>query len=58
MSRDLGSFIDLSEMLKNKYDNEEYDGSKVLFYGTEIPDEYKTYLVEQDDMSERRVIEE
>lgn len=40
LSRDICANIDLRAMLVQKYKNEEFFGSEVLFYGDEIPDEY------------------
>lgn len=40
-ARDLCAFVDLEEMLREKYQNDEFFGSEVLFYGDEVPDEYR-----------------
>lgn len=57
MSRDLCLFIDIADMMKKKYKNENYYGSKVLYYGEDVPEELR---VKQDivDLNERRVIQE
>jgi len=57
ISRDLCTNVDMQRMLLNKYKNSEYFGSKVLFYGEEIPDKYR---VETEDtgIESRRVTEE
>ena len=41
LSRDITSYVDLQQMLEDKYIVENYNGAKVLFYGDSIPDEYK-----------------
>lgn len=55
MSRDICAYIDIADMLKGKYHNEDYYGSRVLFYGDDIPEEYKTKK-DKVDMEERRVV--
>lgn len=40
ISRDLGAYIDMDEMLKGKFTVNDYEGSEVLFYGDDIPAEY------------------
>ena len=56
MSRDICGYIDPQKMLEDKYKNEEYKGSEVLFYGDEIPEEYRA---RKDHVSlERRRIKE
>lgn len=40
-SRDLCMDVDVTEMLVEKYKSDEFYGSKVLFYGDEIPEEYR-----------------
>lgn len=54
-SRDLGTFIDLDEMLRNKYINEDFGDSSVLFYGDEVPEKYQPHR-ESADMEERRIV--
>lgn len=56
MSRDLYTYIDFQEMLQRKYKNDEYFGSKVLYYGEEVPEEYKEKK-EVVNIEERRVVE-
>lgn len=41
MSRDLCLNINITNMLVEKYKTDEFYGSKVLFYGDEIPEEFK-----------------
>lgn len=41
LSRDLGLYVDIDELLSKAYANNEFYGSEVLFYGEDIPDEYK-----------------
>lgn len=53
-SRDLGTHISIEEMLRNKYINEEFDGSKVLFYGDEVPEQFSTES-HVNDMTTRRI---
>jgi hypothetical protein len=40
MSRDICAFINLTDMLQKKFASEDYRGSKVLFYGEEVPEEF------------------
>ena len=56
-SRDICAYIDMKEMLTNKHSNENYYGSKVLFYGDDVPDEYKQ-IRDQAGLEDRRVTEE
>lgn len=53
-SRDLGTHISIEEMLRNKYINDEFDGSKVLFYGEEVPEQFSAES-QSNDMSVRRI---
>lgn len=53
-SRDLGTHISIEGMLRKKYENDEFDNSKVLFYGEEVPKEFSEDN-KKDDMDERRV---
>lgn len=53
-SRDLGTHLSIESMLRHKYVNDEYDGSKVLWYGSHIPAKY-VIREETDDVSKRRV---
>lgn len=57
MSRDLYLYVELEEMIKKKYASEEYYGSKVYYYGEEIPEKYRE---EKEDagLDKRRVREE
>lgn len=53
-SRDLGTHISIEEMLRNKYVNDEFDGSKVLFYGDEVPEQFSAES-HTNDMTARRI---
>lgn len=53
-SRDIRIWIDLHRMLTQKYENEEYFGSSVLFYGDDVPEELKAKK-EETALDERRV---
>lgn len=55
MSRDLCLNIDITEMLVEKYKTDEFYGSKVLFYGDEIPEEFREEK-ESPNIQSRRVI--
>lgn len=57
MSRDLYAYVDFEDMLQRKYKNEEYFGSKVLYYGEEVPEKYKENK-EFVDIESRRIAEE
>ena len=57
ISRDLCTNVDMQRMLLNKYKNSEYFGSKVLFYGNEIPDKYRLEI-EDVGIENRRITEE
>lgn len=54
-SRDLGTYMSIEDMLRHKYVNDEYDGSKVLWYGDNIPDKYRI-KAEEDDTGKRRIM--
>lgn len=54
-SRDLGTYLSIDDMLRHKYVNDEYDGSRVLWYGDKIPKEYRV-KEEVDDISKRRIM--
>lgn len=57
MSRDLCLYIDIAQMMKKKYRNENYYGSEVLYYGDDIPEELQ---VKKDtvDLTNRRILQE
>lgn len=55
-SRDLCLDVNVTEMLVEKYKTDEYYGSKVMFYGTKVPDEYKKKRT-ISNLEERRVSE-
>lgn len=54
LNRDICAFVDINKMLTAKYMNEQYHGSKVLWYDNNIPEQY---IPEQDssDIEERRI---
>jgi len=56
MSRDLYVYVELEEMVKKKYANEEYYNSKVYYYGEEVPEEFQE-KEEEVGLSKRRVSE-
>lgn len=56
ISRDIGAYVDVDELLRDKYKNDVYYGARVLFYGDEIPEEYKPE-VERVDLEDRRVVD-
>lgn len=53
-SRDLCLDVDITEMLVEKYKTDEYFGSKVLFYGNKVPNEYVKKR-STSNLEERRV---
>lgn len=55
MSRDICTNVDIRNMMVQKYRNENYFGSKVLFYGDEVPDEYKPER-DKSALDKRRVV--
>lgn len=55
MSRDICANIDLYKMLVEKYKNDEFYESEVLFYGDEVPDEYKPKR-DKVNLQNRRVV--
>ena len=57
ISRDLGTNANLGRMLIEKYKNQNYYGSKVLFYGEEIPEKYQ-FKKESLGLENMRVFEE
>lgn len=56
LSRDLCMDINIVNMLVEKYKNDEFFGSQVLFYGDEVPDEFKAKR-DVTGMENRRVID-
>lgn len=56
MSRDICMDVDVFDMLVRKYNNNNYEGSKVLFYGDNVPEEYRQHS-ESVGLSKRRVVE-
>ena len=55
LSRDLCLDVDLVEMLTEKYKSDDFYGSKVLYYGEEVPDKYKAKR-ELPNLQNRRVV--
>ena len=53
-SRDVKIWIDLQKMLTNKFDNDQFYDSRVLYYGDEVPEEYRE-VPETSSLDERRV---
>lgn len=54
-SRDLGTQLSIDEMLRKKYVNDDYDGSRVLWYGDEVPKKYRV-KEEVNDTNKRRIM--
>lgn len=54
MSRDIRIWLNLQKMLTKKYQSEQYYDSRVLFYGDDIPEEYREEP-ETVSLDERRV---
>lgn len=54
-SRDLCLDVDINDMLIEKYKSDEFYGSKVLFYGDDIPEEYRQQK-ESANLNARRVV--
>ena len=57
MSRDLRIWLNLQKMLTKKYQTEQYYDSKVLFYGDDIPEEFRE-VPETVSLDERRVTDD
>lgn len=55
VSRNLGTEVDLEQMLVKRYKNEEYRGSEVLYYDNELPEKLKVQA-ETPNIRSRRVI--
>lgn len=54
ISRNLGTVVDIEQMLVTRYKNEEYRGSEVLYYDDELPDSMRTEK-ETPKLESRRV---
>lgn len=54
-SRDICTYVSINDMLREKYANDDYDDSKVLYYGDDIPEEYKA-KEDDDSLRYRRVV--
>ena len=52
-SRDIFGYVDLENMLLQKYDNTQYNDSRVLWYDDDMPEEFKKEQ-HNEDLSERR----
>lgn len=55
LSRDLTLYVDLASMLRNKNDQTNYYGSKILYYGNNIPDNMLEPIIGFDEEDGRRV---
>lgn len=53
-NRDLCAYVDLMSMLTKKYDNDEFYGSKVMWYDSDVPEKLKPKK-EKSSMTRRRV---
>lgn len=59
INRDLCTFADFIKMLTKKYENNDFSGSKVLWYDSKIPRKYKKKDENLSDIiEERRVVED
>lgn len=58
MSRDATIFIDVGEMLRTSHNSENYYGSKILYYGDEVPDNLKEKTTKFEEEEGRRVIDD
>lgn len=54
-SRDICTYVSIADMLREKYANDDYDDSRVLYYGDEVPEEYKEKELD-DSLEYRRVV--
>lgn len=54
-SRDICTYVSITDMLREKHANDDYDDSRVLYYGDEIPEEYKE-KEDDDSLRYRRVV--
>lgn len=57
-SRDITLYVDLAEMLRTKHSSENYYGSKILYFGDEVPDHMKESKESLELEKERRVIDD
>lgn len=53
-SRDICTYVSIQDMLREKFANDDYDDSKVLYYGDEVPEEFKEEAT-KDELKYRRV---
>ena len=56
VSRDICLYVDIGEMLRTKHSSDDYFGSKVLYFGDEVPDSLKPVMDNFED-EDRRVID-
>lgn len=54
-SRDICTYVSINDMLREKYANDDYDDSRVLYYGDEVPEEFKA-KENDDNLRYRRVV--
>lgn len=57
MSRDATVYVDVGEMLNSKHLSEEFHGSKVLYFGDDVPDRYKPKVETFDNEVGRRIFD-
>lgn len=58
ISRDITLYVDIGEMLRNKHNSDNYFGSKVLYFGDEVPDYMKEEEITFDKEEGRRVVDD
>lgn len=58
VSRDICLYVDVGEMLRNKHSSDNFYGSKVLYFGDNIPEDLKPKENKFEDENERRVIDD
>lgn len=57
-SRDITLYVDLAEMLRTKHNSDNYYGSKILYFGDEIPEDMKEVKDSFETEKGRRVIDD
>lgn len=57
-SRDITLYVDLAEMLRTKHSSENYFGSKILYFGDEVPEDMKEVEESFDTEEGRRVVDD
>lgn len=53
-SRDICTVVSINDMLREKFANDDYDDSRVLYYGDDVPDEFRD-VEAKDELKYRRV---